>query len=281
MKAAMVVLYEPEIKDIENIKQYCDNVDLMIILDNSIDNNFKVVNSVTNIDNEKTIYKHFSKNIGLCAALNIGMEIADTKGCEWALIMDDDSSLITNILEIYIKYISENDTTNVAVLSPVHIYDRSKAQGYPGYKKINWAMTSGCYFNIKIFKELDGFFEALFVECLDLDYCYKALEKGYVTIQCGEAQLRHYPAETRTIKILGRKIISYGVAAPWRYYMQARSLTWLFLRYQHLGDLKRFFWKSLKVLFFFERKKEYLRQMLIGTREGIDLWKDYRKSLKT
>lgn len=277
MKAAMVVLYEPEIKDIENIKQYCDKVDLMIILDNSKGNNFQVVNSVTKIDDDKSIYKHFDKNIGLCAALNIGMEIAASKGCEWALIMDDDSSLITNVLDVYEKYIAENETENIAVLSPVHIYDRSKAHGYSGYKRLNWAMTSGCYYNIKIFMELGGFFEALFVECLDLDYCYKALEKGYMTIECGEAQLNHHPAKTKTIQILGRKIISYGIAAPWRYYMQARSLTWLFLRYHHLSDLIRFFWKSVKVLFFFDNKKEYMRQMFVGTLEGIGLWRDYRK----
>lgn len=276
MKAALVVLYEPENKDIENIKQYCQKVDLMIILDNSKEDNFQVVNNITAIDGITTIYKHFEKNIGLCAALNIGMEIAESHGCEWALIMDDDSSLITDIVDVYEKYISNNESSKIAVLSPVHIYDRGNAHGYIGFRQVDWAMTSGCYYNIKVFQKLGGFFEALFVECLDLDYCYKALENGYVTIECGEAQINHRPAETKTVRFLGKDILKYGLAAPWRYYMQARSLTWLFLRYHHLADCIRLFWKYTKVLFFFDNKCEYIKLMRKGRKEGRTLYKEYK-----
>ena len=272
MNAAMVVLYEPNDKDIENIGQYCERVDLMIVLDNSSEDNYYKVNKVISIDNNRTIYKHFKKNVGLCAALNIGMNIASEKGCEWALIMDDDSSFLTDIIQVYSSYIENNDTENVVVLSPVHIYDRSRAKGYPGIKKIKWAMTSGCYYNIKHFHELGGFFEDLFVECLDLDYCYKALEKGYATIECGEALLKHHPAETKILKILGIEIMKYGYASPWRYYMQARSLTWLIFRYRHIGDLIRLIWKIAKVILFFENKNEYLKQIRKGQKDG---WRIY------
>lgn len=276
MNAAIVVLYETQRKNIENIKQYYDKVDLMVILDNSRIDNYNTVNEIIDIDEKKTLYKHFEKNIGLCAALNIGMKIAEEFGCDWALIMDDDSSLITDIIQVYKKFIFNNNVADIAVLSPIHIFDRRNAYGYIGNKQINWAMTSGCYYNIKIFQRLGGFFEALFVECLDLDYCYRALENGYIILECGEAQLNHHPAETRTFSIFGKNILSYGVASPWRYYMQARNLTWIFLRYRHLTDLVTYIWKIIKVILFFDKKKEYIRQMNSGRKEGKILYKYYK-----
>ena len=78
-------------------------------------------------------------------------------------------------------------------------------------------MTSGWLINIEIFEKQNGFFEELFVDGLDMDYCFKSHENGYLVIECGKAVINHHPAETRNC--LGFK---YGIASPYRYYMQAK-----------------------------------------------------------
>ena len=63
-----------------------------------------------------------------------------------------------------------------------------------------------------------------------MDYCFKSHENGYLVIECGKAVINHHPAETRNC--LGFK---YGIASPYRYYMQARQLIWCWKRYKKRG----------------------------------------------
>lgn len=179
---SIVVLYEPKGKDIENILGYIDNVDKTYIIDNSLENNEKIVKPIlfkSLVYNDNKIeYVHFGENIGLCKALNYGMRKAKSAGFEWALIMDEDSSLNTNILSVYREYIEKNDCNNIGVLAPVHLHDRSLERSFEGVRDIPWSMTSGCLYNVNTFFEFNGFKEELFVDGLDIDYCYKICRGG-------------------------------------------------------------------------------------------------------
>lgn len=278
MIAGIVVLYKPEEKDIDNLKQYIGKVDYLLVLDNSAEDNYRRVNGAVQIDGCHVIYEHFNKNIGLCAALNYGVSAAQKKGCQWALLMDEDSSLATDIVGVYKRYIEQNDTSDTAVLAPVHLYDRSNASGYAGCKRVRWAMTSGCLYNIALFEKSGGFLEELFVEGLDLDYCYRAGESGYQVIECGEAQLLHHPAKTAEFRLFNKiTLFKYGYADSHRYFMQARSLVWLIFRYRHLENIIMYFWKWFKVIFLFPHKMDYCRNMVRGSKEGYQLWKKCKK----
>ena len=176
MNCAMTVLYEPKENEIKNMRSYCDCVDWLFVLDNSKQDNMNTVSEALSDSTSHITYKHFEENIGLCRALNYGMEKAKELGCKWSLIMDADSSFITDIIGVYMDYLKRNTANeeSIAVLAPVHIFDRSKNHGYEGSREIKWAMTSGCFYNVDIFGQLGGFKEELFVDGLDMDYCYKA-----------------------------------------------------------------------------------------------------------
>ena len=64
-------------------------------------------------------------------------------------------------------------------------------------------------------------------------------------------------------------MFKYGHAAPWRYEMQSRNLIWIYLKYHRIQDLKTYIWKWVKAILLFENKKEYLKLMTKGTKEGI------------
>ena len=295
MIAGIVVLYEPGMENIRHIREYSSKVDIMYILDNSKENHFSDVQSIiaeakNGIDyeiNELSVnhnivrYQHFESNIGLCAALNYGMKKVKKAGCEWALLMDDDSSLDTDIMNVYKKMLNVIDGNTVAVLAPVHLHDRSKAHMYFGYQEIAWGMTSGCLYNTRIFSELGGFMEQLFVDCLDMDYCYRAHEAGYHVYECGEATLKHHPAETKVFCLFGKEILKYGYATAWRYEMQCKGLMWILLRYKYSRDCATYIWKWLKVILFFKGKRDFFYGMVKGTKEGISLYKDYKRKTAT
>lgn len=226
MIGSVVVLYNPTEDEIKNINSYISNVDRAVIVDNSVQNNEKIVELLIN---DKSKIQYFSKqeNMGLCKALNIGIKLLEESGCDWALLFDADSKLGSDIVTEYKKAIEDYRGKQVALFTPVHVFDRSNAVPYSGYKNVDWSMTSGWLINIEIFEKQNGFFEELFVDGLDMDYCFKSHENGYLVIECGKAVINHHPAETRNC--LGFK---YGIASPYRYYMQARQLIWCWKRYK-------------------------------------------------
>lgn len=274
---SIVVLYEPDNKEIENILDYYDSVDKVYILDNSMKNREKIVNDILSENCEhietRVKYIHFHKNIGLCKALNYGMRLAIEESFEWALIMDADSTFNTNVVSVYKEYIREHDCNDIGILSPVHLYDRKRERQFEGSRDVPWAMTSGCFYNINVFWKFNGFKEELFVDGLDLDYCYKITRNGYRVVELADARLNHFPGETRTLNFAGIEI-KYGIASPWRYYMQSRAIVWLILEYHSIRELARYGMKWTKVIFLFENKKDYIKQLICGTKDGISLWKN-------
>ncbi len=279
MIGAIVVLFEPNMKEIRHIQGYYKQVDLALIFDNSVEDHFDIINQFIEIDMETVIYKHFSKNIGLCAALNLGMKMMSEAGCDWALILDADSFVISDILNIYKKELLALSVKDVAILAPIHIYDRGQKRPFQGTRELRWSMTSGCFYNVEIFMKMNGFMEELFLECLDLDYCFRVRSYGYHIIECGEAELQHYPAQTKKVTVMGKKLFCYGWDSPWRYYMQARNLLWIFMRYKSLEGITMYIWKWLKVLLLFKNKRQYIIQMLKGSREGLELYRKCNKDI--
>lgn len=194
MISGIVVLYEPSQDSIENIRDYYKSLDAFIVVDNSSRSNLelvkKVIPEIYSVDEEydsreRFQYIYYGENRGLCVALNDGVKRARNLNCDWALLMDDDSSWATDLVSVYGEVLSEIDENKVAVLSPVHLYDRSNTHISKGYHEVPWAMTSGCLYNIDVFERLGGFSEKLFLECLDIEYCYRAVAAGYHVYKCG------------------------------------------------------------------------------------------------
>ena len=106
----------------------------------------------------------------------------------------------------------------------------------------------------------------------DMDYCLKCHENGYRIVECGSAIINHNPATTK--KIMGFK---YGIAVPYRYYMQTRQLIWCWRRYKYNKAFIIYLYKWIKVIFLFPDKRLYFKEMIKGSKEGIELWKEWMK----
>lgn len=209
--------------------------------------------------------------------MNYGMKEALKEKYDWALLMDADSVLQNDIVSLYKRFSEMSSENNIAVLAPVHLYDRSKNHLYEGVRSVKWAMTSGCFYHVGIFEKLHGFNEELFVDGLDMDYCYKARQNGFQILEMGAAGIKHHPAETRFVKLGSRVLLKYGDASPWRYYMQARALVWVILKYRSYRDIAIYMYKWIKVIFFFDNKREFVTQMINGSKDGIFLWKSQKR----
>ena len=268
---AVVVLYDPQKSELHNILDYVHAVDVTIIMDNSPRRYDNELSSLFEIDGEHVRYHHYPNNIGLCKAMNIGIRELAASGCEWALVMNPDSSFKTNILDVYKDYLQAHDSSKIAILGPVYDYDRKPARPYNSAKSVKRIMMSGSLINIGIFEDLGGYEERLFVDGLDYDYCLHAKECGYEIIECGQAVLNHKPASTRQLCLFGKSIFKYGIASPQRCRYSARANIWIFRKYHDTYALFGWCYLAMKILFLFPSKREYIKSYSQGTKEGMKM----------
>ncbi len=260
--AAGIVLYFPEESDIQNIVSLSDKVGAIYLVDNSFS---KLPNAVMDmlmgISFCSIQYFHFPENIGLCSGMNFIMKKALSDSYSWCLLINQDSVCGNNIVEIFIEDLFSAADERIAIIGPQYDYDRHKHKliSTSGVKDVTWLMMSGNMINLILNDILGGFKENLFVDGLDVDYCLRARKEGFRVIQSNTAILLHKPATTKYISIFGQKLFGYGWAEPLRYYYQFRNGFWIFQTYRHWGTLFFMFYKLLKIIFLFDRKKVYLQ----------------------
>ena len=115
---AVVVAYHPAAAIIKNIAALLEQVDEVVIVDNG-----SAGDSKASLDKLSSYHKvsviHNQENLGIAAALNIGVRHAKAAGYEWVATFDQDSSvmpgMIMTMLQAYNLY---PDKDKIASLSP-------------------------------------------------------------------------------------------------------------------------------------------------------------------
>jgi len=264
--SAVVVLYNPDNKVLENIKTYSNKFSHIYLVDNSSKNNKNFfLDLKCNFD-----YIPLYKNYGIAKALNTGFTMSIKDGFNYTVSMDQDSSLGTDIVKVYSEFLMENDMENVAALTPQYATPRNNVSNITGSEKVLLSMQSGTMFVIDKYKKLGSFNEQLFLDCVDWEYFLRISENGYQTIQCNGAILDHNPASTMTLKIGDIVLLNYGIASPVRYYYQVRNLTWLIRKYKKLPTVINLFIKYIKVIVLFDDKGKYLTLCHKAFKDGIN-----------
>lgn len=134
---AVVVLFNPTVNEINSINQYKNHVEQVIIIDNSEMDNRELLEQKVGL-NTNVVYYSEKKNMGLSKALNIGMDMLMKNGCKWGMVLDADSKVDSDIVSVYMKAIADNENlSQVAIFSPVHIFDRSKKNHIMDIKQLS------------------------------------------------------------------------------------------------------------------------------------------------
>ena len=92
--------------------------------------------------------------------------------------------------------------------------------------------------NLKLYSEIGGFDENLFIDGVDIDYCYAALSKGYKNIKFGRNHFNHSlgePVRRGTIYTLFLFKKNKTIHSPLRIYYMYRNM--LYLEQKHKATL--------------------------------------------
>ena len=252
--AAVVVLYNPDNNVLSNINSYIDQVERLFAVDNSDKPNSVLVEKIKL--NSKIEYISNNGNVGIAAALNIGVKKATEEGFEYLLTMDQDSEasplLVSNLLECF------SVDSNVAIGAPLlyHPDSRSVIRDFnEPCEKVFTVWTSGSLLNLNICEKAGGFKEELFIDYVDHEFCLRINKMGYKVYVCNKAKLKHNLGTINEVNLFFRKVYPTN-HSPLRLYYRTRNR--FYVKKIFKKDFPEFFkqdnkdfWKTfLKVILF-------------------------------
>ncbi len=271
--AAVVTLYNPTDDDIKNINTYLEDVDKLYIIDNTegVDNRARIPK------NSKIDYRFKNENVGVATALNIGAEQALNEGFDYLLTLDQDTSFNDDTLKILKKDLENIDMSKIAILTPWHKTKLMTSKPLKKYDLPDDVMTSANILNLKIWKELGGFKDWLFIDGIDIEYCLNVISHGYYILRNNSVEVEHNLGDLFYKKVGRRLFLCTNHSAIRRYYIM-RNYHYILDMYKEFNpgycySLVSQRHNMIGVLLFEKNKIKKIKMYL----KGLD---DYKKGIK-
>jgi rhamnosyltransferase len=218
ISAVVVIWYNPENLGedtaVKNILTYSSLFNKVYIIDNSLDDNSRLARQIPN-----SCYISNFNNLGIANALNQGCEAALSDGYAWAMTMDQDSSWDGTYLS---KYINEANRIHridnlVRSFSPNTVHQKEirsvlgtikysllkkikperNSDGKDVFEYVDRVISSGNIIYLEMWKTIGGFNDELFINDVDYDFCYRAIQKGYKIVKIHMCNMYHVDGEPR------------------------------------------------------------------------------------
>lgn len=171
----------------QNIQSYLPYLDTLYVMDNSetaLDTSHFIRNCT------QITYFHNGQNEGIAQRLNQACQLAIAAQQEWLLTMDQDSSFEQSMMEKYLIAIQQYPEKEKVAMFGVK-YDTKLIHTGKDIESVDFLITSGSIVNIKNYKQVGGFDTNLFIDEVDLDYCYNAIVKKLLIIKFSNILLQH------------------------------------------------------------------------------------------
>lgn len=226
----------------------------IFVVDNNSNENVEILNSFPKVNLNK-----LNENLGFGIANNIGTQMAIQKGCDYILLLNNDTIINSDTLMVLSKYCNDKDIVTCAI----NYYDYPDELWYGGGEISKWKGTfkhkkykntrevgfiSGCLilFSVSCYENIGLFSEEYFMYYEDSDFSIKAREAGYRLIYTCETSIKHKVGKSSG-KITGLK----------DYYL-TRNRLYILKKYNH------FFRKTSIVYFIITRMMIVFKNVLCG-----------------
>jgi rhamnosyltransferase len=214
---AIIVTYQPNTEGLcEVVAQALTQTDALVIVDNG--SSPQVVEWLRQQEQggRLTLLAQ-GKNTGIAAAQNAAIEWASGSGFEFVLILDQDSVPSPEMVSVLIEALEvlERAGVQVAAVGPLPVDPRYEAgmsffrvRGLSAYPvsidatatepvDVAYLISSGTLARCTIFKQVGLMDEGLFIDGVDLDWCFRAGRHGYAVYVVPPARLLHMLGDRR------------------------------------------------------------------------------------
>jgi rhamnosyltransferase len=173
-----------------------------------------------------------SENLGLARALNIGIQRAAALGYSWALLLDQDSrvesDMVTTLIAVFKSFA---DKERLAIIgsgfreshrrSPKAARFENSGEEWDEVKEV---ITSGSLLSLTAYSNIGPFREDFFIDYVDSEYCARAIARGYRALKTRRPLMSHSIGRPTQHRLLWMKKWTSNHSADRRYYI-ARNHT--------------------------------------------------------
>lgn len=286
---AVVVAYYPDEMAWTRVRALSSTVGEVFIVDNTPFNETKNVCVQAAGESQRNIViNNVGKNIGVAAALNLGIEEAKNKGFKYLLTLDQDSAppefavsqLLTTLMSAddigSVSPIFHDESNKRRSFTPVKRFVLTPKRIMPktGIHEVYAAITSGTLYKLKALEIAGNFCEKYFIDCVDHEYCLRMWRSGLRVLVDSNVDMAHSLGK--------RKIVQKGIfrMAPTnypavRYYYMLRNRVFLYkkhgMRFPQfvLFDIIYALLVLCRVVITEQNKAQKLKLMGIGVLDGI------------
>lgn len=229
MIIALVTLYYPDEKNVQNIRKLETQVDKIFLCDNSEENNYNMFAGIS----PKINYVADKINYGLSAAFNRVLEKYHFNDEDYIIFFDQDSSIeeehIKKMIVDYENLVEQG--ISVGCLGPAYFNCNSGTIELPRLKKnfgngicfVTSVITSSMLCKYGVLKDVGFWNEEMFLDLADWDLCWRMKLKGYQICLSQNVLLTHSLGESE--KRCGKLRVREEV--PVREYYQTRDSLYL------------------------------------------------------
>jgi rhamnosyltransferase len=225
---AVVVSYFPDSGLPERLARISEQAKKVILVDNGTKGRaFSTIDialrGMTNIELIKN-----SENLGVATALNQGVKKALEYGFSWVVTFDQDSipqpNMVVKMLETWEAYPRPE---KLMVVGPQTIFSNCSQksvtiQDDKPWQEVTHVITAGSLISKQAFESVGYYFDNLFIDYIDIEYCLRLRNKGYNIIQVRDAILLHKMGNIEEHSIFRRSVYPTH-HDPVRHYYQFRN----------------------------------------------------------
>lgn len=269
--AGCVILYECDADLRANLASYADDLDALVIIDNSARRDAAVAAAVA--EHPRAEYIFNGANLGIAAALNQAVDWARAQGADFLLTMDQDSSFNDTPFRVYRDRVLALPFLNeLAVAAPYFLPGKAPAADVIDSTTV---ITSGSIVSLAGQARIGYFDEQLFIDEVDHDYCLRAHDLGLRVVTLPGIRLAHRLGQARTLAIAGTTVRQWNVHAPIRHYYMVRNGLYMASKHRgrHLGHsirrLARLARTIIAALLLAPRRPERMRMVASGIGDFI------------
>ncbi len=272
---AVFVTYNPDPAFLDNIAAVAPQVGHVVVVDNGSGSETQQCLLTLEARQKCTVIRN-QENLGIAAALNLGVKYAIEAGFDWIATFDQDSRVsegfVSQMLETYQK---TQHPEKVAIIAPTYV-DRESGVPQPimqaGNGEYLVTMASGNMLPLSAVQSVGTFDESLYMDYVDTEFCLRARRKGMIIIQ-SPAILFHALGRLTHHRFLVRGFGTTNHSAARRYYITRNRLR-LLMKYTAdwpwtWRDAKAMIAEAAKIALVEDNKWKKFRAMAAGTADAL------------
>jgi rhamnosyltransferase len=149
------------------------------------------------------------RNLGIGAAINIGVRAALAAGAEYVLTLDDDTEAAPGAVAELVRCFMDYEAQHVGIVWAQWTVEINFAQtSYVGDtpRTVDRIPSSGCMIRREVFESVGMFREDYFLDFTNYEYCARIVSAGWRVLTCPTATVFQRPGDVTRRQFFGRSV---------------------------------------------------------------------------